>query len=158
MDESLKNREDALRFLKENATAVVATSFKDQPRASTVYYFVDDDFNFYFATKRKTSKYINAELNPNAAVVVGSGPEHISVQFYGQIELIVNDVERQRLTEILVGSQNLRGTKIWPIDELRDLRYGQKVVFKIIPEELFYMNLDSTKHPHTISNEFIKVI
>lgn len=35
---------DALAFLKENITAVIATSFNDEPLASTVYYYIDDNF------------------------------------------------------------------------------------------------------------------
>ncbi len=151
-------KDDALKFLKEGSTAVVATSFQDKPRASTVYYFVDDEFNFYFATKRNTSKYINAEMNPRAAVVVGTGPEHISVQAYGQVELIVNEQERERVIGLLVGGQNLKGVTIWPIDELKNLRYGQKVIFKIIPEEMYYMNLDSSKHEETTSDDYMKII
>jgi nitroimidazol reductase NimA-like FMN-containing flavoprotein (pyridoxamine 5'-phosphate oxidase superfamily) len=41
-------RVDALKFLKQNHIAVLATSFEDQPQASMIYYAVDDDFNFIF--------------------------------------------------------------------------------------------------------------
>ena len=151
-------RLDALRFLQENSTAVIATSFKDDPKASTVYYHVDDDFNFYFVTKRNTSKYMNAEMNPKAAIVVGTGPEHISVQAHGRVELIVNDDEKNRIMNMLVGKQKLKGVRLWPIEELKNLKDGYKVLFKIIPNELLYMNLDSSKHPETITDDYMKVI
>ncbi len=153
-----KIREDAYNFLRENSTAVVATSFKGDPRASTVYYFVDKDFNFYFVTKRKTSKYLNAELNPKVAVAVGFGPEHISIQAHGKIELVVNDIEKQKLINLIVGKQNLMGVKLWPIDELRNLEESHKVVFKIVPDEMFFMNLDSDLYPDTISDVHMKII
>lgn len=153
-----KLREDVFRFLQESSTAVVATSYKGDPRASTVYFHVDDDFNFYFVTKRKTSKYINAELNPRSAIVVGTGPEHISVQARGSIELIVDDTEKQKIMNLITGKQKLMGVKIWPIDELSNLEDSHKVLFKIVPEEMFFMNLDSTLHPDTISDTHVKII
>jgi nitroimidazol reductase NimA-like FMN-containing flavoprotein (pyridoxamine 5'-phosphate oxidase superfamily) len=153
-----KVREDVIRFLKENSTAVVATSYKDDPKVSTVYFVSDDDLNFYFLTKRKTSKYLNASLNPKASFVVGTGPLHISVQSHGRIDIIVNDAEKERIVSLLVGKQNLLGVKLWPIDELQNYNDSNKVLFKIVPDELYYMNLDSEKHKDSISDEFIKVI
>lgn len=151
-------RQDVYKFLLENSTAVVATSFKNDPRASTVYFHVDGEFNFYFVTKRKTSKYINAEMNPNAAIVVGMGPEHISVQAHGRIDLIVNDDEREKILDLIVGKQKLLGVKIWPIDELKNLEESHKVIFKITPDEMFYMNLDSSTHKETIKDVHMKII
>jgi general stress protein 26 len=150
--------DDVIRFLQENSTAVVATAYKNDPKVSTVYFVSDDDLNFYFATKRKTSKYINASLNPKASVVVGTGPEHISVQAHGEIELVVNEVEYERVINLLVGKQNLKGVKVWPIDELKNYRDSHKVIFKIIPDELFFMNLDAEKHKDSQSDKFIKII
>jgi len=151
-------KKDVLLFLQENSTAVVATAYKNRPRVSTVYFFVDEDFNFYFATKRKTSKYINLSLNPEVSFVVGTGPEHISVQAHGRAELIVNEEEREKLLRILVGKQNLKGVRLWPIDELEHLVDSYKVLFKVVPEEMFYFNIDSHKHENSISNESIKII
>lgn len=151
-------KEDVLNFLQENSTAIVATVFKNRPRVSTVYFFVDDEFNFYFATKRKTSKYINISINPEVAVVVGTGPEHISVQAHGTADLIVNEEEKERLINMLVGKQNLKGVKLWPIDELKNLKDSYKVLFKVVPDELVYMNMDSQKHSGTVSNDFVKII
>jgi uncharacterized pyridoxamine 5'-phosphate oxidase family protein len=151
-------KKDVYKFLQENSTAVVATSFKDTPKAATVYFVVDEALNFYFITKRKTSKYLNAELNPNIAIVVGTGPEHITVQAGGRAELIVDSVEKERIMNLVVGKQRLMGVKLWPIDELKNLSESHKVVFKFITEELYYMNLDSKRHPETISDELIKII
>ena len=150
--------DDVIKFLKESSTAVVATSFRNDVRASTVYFTVDHEFNFYFVTKRKTSKYLNAEMNPQGAIVVGTGPEHITVQAHGRIDLIVNEVEKQKIIDLLIGKQNLIGVKIWPIDEMKDMKYTQKVVFKITPDELYYMNIDSTRHPDTINDDYMKII
>lgn len=157
MDEK-KVREDVVRFLQENSTAALATSFKDDPKVSTVYFVSDDELNFYFVTKRKTSKYLNASLNPKASFVVGTGPEHISVQAHGRIEIIVNDAERERVINLLVGKQNLMGVRLWPIDEIDRYEGSHKVLFKIVPDEMFYMNLDDEKYKESMRDDFIKVI
>ncbi len=156
VDDKLK--EDVLNFLRENSTAVLATAYQNRPRVSTIYYFVDDEFNFYFATKRKTSKYINISINPEVAFVVGTGPEHISVQAHGIADIVVKEEERERLLDLLVGKQNLKGVKLWPIDELKHLKDGYKVLFKVVPEELFYINIDSSKHQGSVLSESIRII
>lgn len=153
-----KARGDVKSFLEDSSTAVVATAYKGDPRASTVYFYVDEEFNFYFVTKRKTSKYLNAELNPNVAIVVGTGPEHISISAHGKIELIVNEEEKQKVIKLIIEKQELKGVKLWPIDELRNLEGSHKVLFKIVPDEMYFMNLDSTKYSNTISDTHIKII
>jgi hypothetical protein len=73
-------------------------------------------------------------------------------------DIVVNQEERERLLSLLVGKQNLKGVKLWPIDELKHLKDSYKVLFKVVPEELFYMNMDSAKHQGSISNQSIKII
>lgn len=158
MTEEIGAKKDCLEFLQRSSTAVVATSYKDDPRASTVYFHVDENFNFYFVTKRKTSKYLNAEINPKMAVVVGTGPEHISVQSHGRVELIVNEDEKERITALITGKQKLKGVKLWPIEELKNLEESHKVVFKFVPDELYFMNLDSSTYPESISDTHFKII
>jgi nitroimidazol reductase NimA-like FMN-containing flavoprotein (pyridoxamine 5'-phosphate oxidase superfamily) len=151
-------RDDVFKFLQENSTAVIATSYKNDPRASTVYFVIDEEFNFYFITRRNTDKYLNSELNPKAAVVVGTGPAHISVQAHGEIELIVNDEEREKILKLIQAKQSLKNTGMWPIEHLEEFKGKENIIYKIIPDELFYMNLDSPKHPDTVTDEYMKII
>jgi general stress protein 26 len=148
---------DALKFLRENITAVIATSFNDEPRASTVYYFADSEFNFYFTTKRNTSKYMNIEMNPKVALVVGTGPEHITIQAHGVGEIITDDESRDMIIEKLLEIKEREQVNIWPIDVLNNLKDRNKVVFKIKPEQVFYMNLDSKLHPDSITEDLVQV-
>jgi|SRR3989344_6766911 len=149
---------DALKFLRENITAVVATSFNDEPRASTVYYFVDDDFIFYFITKRNTSKYLNIEMNPIAAFVVGTGPEHITVQAVGRAEIVVGDEDVERIAKELMEIRAREHIKMWPIEELYKFKDRNKVIFKMTPDKMFYMNIDSGAHPETVSDDYMQII
>lgn len=153
-------RADALNFLRENTTAVIATSFNDEPSASTVYSFVDDEFNFYFITTRNTSKYINLQMNPQAAVVVGTGPRHISVQAKGVAHLIADEAERDRILAILTGIRERAKdpSMLWPIEQLSNFKDRNKVAFMIAPTLLMYMNMDDAKHSGTMGNEFMQII
>lgn len=150
-------RKDALAFLWENTTAVIATSFNDEPKASTVYFWVDNEFTFYFVTKRNTSKYINIEMNPRAAIVVGTGPEHITVQAHGNAEIITDDEDRQEILDILTNIRTKENIQIWPIEEMEKFKDRNYVVFKIIPDNVTFMNLDSSKHPNSITTDYVEV-
>jgi uncharacterized pyridoxamine 5'-phosphate oxidase family protein len=151
-------KSDALVFLRENITAVVATTFNNEPRASTVYYYVDDAFNFYFVTKRNTSKYMNINLNPRAAIVVGTGPDHISIQGHGKVELIFEDEMRGNILDKFSKLRATEHIKNWPIEDVYNFKDRDKVVFKINTEGLLYMNLDSVLHADFITDEYMKIV
>ena len=45
-------KKEALKFLNEQVTAALATvSVTGEPQVATIYYHVDNDFNFYFITR-----------------------------------------------------------------------------------------------------------
>jgi nitroimidazol reductase NimA-like FMN-containing flavoprotein (pyridoxamine 5'-phosphate oxidase superfamily) len=71
-------RNDVLKFLQKNKVAVVATASKDGiPEAATITYLFDDDFNFYFITRKQSQKLINLRKNPNVALVIGTDAKTI---------------------------------------------------------------------------------
>jgi nitroimidazol reductase NimA-like FMN-containing flavoprotein (pyridoxamine 5'-phosphate oxidase superfamily) len=150
-------KKDVLEFLRENTTAVVATSFNDEPRASTVYYYVDDNFNFYFVTKRNTSKYLNIEMNPHVALVIGTGPEHITVQVHGEGKFVADDEQKDTILEKLLDILAREHVKLWPIDDMPSFKDRHKVVFKITPHKVLFLNLDSSTHTDSRSEDFIQV-
>lgn len=80
-------RQEVLKFLKEKTLAVLSTISPDnKPQSATIIYFIDDDFNFYFATRRNTRKFHNLGANGNVAIVVGSEPAPFTVQAEGVAE------------------------------------------------------------------------
>ncbi|MES2437019.1 MAG: pyridoxamine 5'-phosphate oxidase family protein [Patescibacteria group bacterium] len=158
MDNKDQVKKDVQKFLSENVTAVIATSFNDEPRASTVYYYADEALDFYFVTKRNTGKYINIEMNPRAAVVVGTGPEHISVMANGEVNIVTDIEEQIRILgkmEELYKRENITNL---PIEELQNFKDRNKVIFKITPKELIFMNLDSTSFPESHGDSFVQLI
>lgn len=58
-----------LRFLAGNYVARIATSSKDEPHVSPIYFAFDRDAIF-FVTERTTSKFKDIETNPKASIVV----------------------------------------------------------------------------------------
>lgn len=150
-------RKDALHFLIENSTAVVATATGDQPSASTVYYFADKDFNIFFITKVNTSKYLNISGNAKVAVVVGTGPEHISVQASGLAEFVF-DEKRAEIIDEFVQLRTREFVKDWPIKDMDIFKDRSAVVFKVTPDRLTFLNLDSKKYPDSVSTEYMQII
>lgn len=146
-------RKDALAFLREQNTVVLATAFEGQPFASTVYYFVDDDFNFYFATRQNTAKHNNVVLNPNVAFVVGAGPEHISVQARG-IAAVLSGKERAKIRGELRRQKSRRGITSYPLKNMEPFARKDDVVVKIVPTELQFFNLDCARYLNSMSRQY----
>ena len=91
-NEALKQK--ALDFLRKNVLSVVATVTADsKPNAATVLYYVDDDLNFYFVTRRQTRKFANMSTNRHVAVVVGVGDMPGTIQMEGEAELMEEGLE-----------------------------------------------------------------
>ena len=75
------SKQEILKFLKEKELAVVSTvSAASKPESATVIYFIDDELNFYFVTRRNTRKFENLQLNNNVAIVVGTELMPVTVQ------------------------------------------------------------------------------
>ncbi len=149
---------DAVKFLKENYIAVLATSHSDEPRASTVYYVMFDSFNFYFYTKHNSNKTKNILQNPRVALVVGFGPEHITVQVRGEAVKVEDGEEKEQIFEKLMEMERKNGVKMWPTDDTEKFRGQKNEIFKIVPTEVSFLNLDSLKYPDSISAEYVQII
>lgn len=111
---SHNDREEALKFLKENNTMVIATVSRDGvPHAATVYYMVDDKFDVYFCTGEETRKYLNIKDNAKVALAIGTGPEIRTIQGGGQAEWVI---EGQNDLIIRMGKMfHLQHSQYWPI-------------------------------------------
>lgn len=147
-------KEAVLEFLKENNTIVIATASPEgKPQAATVYYLVDDDFNIYFATGRETDKFKNLQSNKQAAFVVGTGPAVITVQGAGRVQEISDNElsEKGRIGAELY----FKALKEWPVLKLP---HGGLAFFKIIPDQMKFLNLDSVGHHETYQESYYQVI
>lgn len=150
-------RKEALDFLKNNNTCVIATTSKDSPFASTVYYIVDDSFTFYFATQMNTKKYMNLERNGKVAMVIGTGPKHISVNVRGKAELVAGQ-ERTAVFERLLMLMFHGHVKNWPVRDMAKVHKSEMVVFKIMPEEIAFMNFDDENYAASMSDHYLTIM
>jgi general stress protein 26 len=80
-------REEALSFLVDHDTGVLATlSREGAARARLVYYTCDDAFNIYFLTLKATRKVADLATNPRAAFVVSETDIPRTIQIEGAVE------------------------------------------------------------------------
>jgi uncharacterized pyridoxamine 5'-phosphate oxidase family protein len=146
-------RNEALRFLKSNSTAVVATSYMNMPDASAINYVSDDDFSIYFITQINTNKYVNISHNDNVAIIIGTGPEHISLKIYGNCRLIRKSEERD-IYEKLVALALTEG----PVRNMNKFKGKKIYIFKVEPEKVVFMNLDDNVYQKSISDRFVTLM
>ena len=134
-----------LNFLrdKERLTAALATAGSDgTPRASVVYYFADEDFNFYFLTATDTQKYKNLLENSKASIAVGFGPAYVTIQGQGTAELLPKGSEEENVAIALI-KERLQGEDYtWPVFQLDDSDDESIAVFKLTPSSLQVLNLE----------------
>lgn len=148
---------DALKFLNENTTAVLATSADNIPRAATIYYLVDQDFNFYFLTKDNTGHCQNIRNNPNVALVIGTGPEHITVQVKGHADFL-DGKAKDEIVEKFMDMFAKEFIKTRPVADVYRYKDKDTVAVKIEPIELSYLNLDSSTHKESIVDNYMYLI
>lgn len=79
-------REDALSFLVDHDTGVLATiSRAGEPHARLLYYTCDDSFNVYFITLKDTRKASDIASNDKAAFVVSETEIPRTLQMEGTV-------------------------------------------------------------------------
>lgn len=156
-----KIQEDALKFLtdSERLTAVIGSCPGDgDAHVATVYYCVDEDFNFYFLTATHTKKYQNLLNNSNAAIVVGFGPSYTTIQGQGSAQLLPkgSEEENQAIALIKRRLQDHNG-ETWPIFQLDAYDNEAIAVFKFMPDTLELLNLEH-QSGLTLTTEDVKPI
>ena len=150
--------EDVHKFLRNNFSAVLATCFLSIPHASTVYYLADEKLNFYFITKMNTLKYLNLKTNKNAALVIGKGPRHITVQVSGHATIIKDKKQSKKIAdklELLFKQEKIKNPPFRKIDHMQSKKkeLDGELVYKIIPQHLIFTNLDDLDYPNSISEK-----
>ena len=151
-------RENALKFLDNNPVGVIATSDSSgQPFASAVYYAVKNDFTIYFLTSHSTHKHSNIVQNNKVGFTVGIGPQYTSVELRGQA-VIVSGAELDEASSLLVKVQLRVPMVKWPLERIEALKKGGLELYKIIPEQATYMNLDSDEQIDSLSNFVYQIV
>lgn len=98
----MNKKEEALAFLKQRTTGVLATVEGGKPHASTVFYVCDDDFNIYFVTLFASRKFQAVRGNPVVAFTVSDRDVPQTVQIEGvAAELTHNDEKRAHMADLV---------------------------------------------------------
>lgn len=101
-------KEAAKRFLKAHFIAVIASAAADtRPEAATIYYWMDDDWNIFFMTRRHSRKFSNFSANPHAAMVVGTDFQPLSIQLEGTVRWLSDAEEADVFLQGLQHHPNL---------------------------------------------------
>ncbi len=136
-------QDEARKFLDEQVTAVLATvSIMDKPRAATMYFYTDNDFNFYFLTARDSHKLKNIEKNNNVAIVVGFGPQSTTVQAGGTAETNL-DFNEEFIDKVFKKTE-FHNPDQWPV--LRLEKTGL-VMIKVTPTWMTFLNFEKHVEP-----------
>lgn len=155
-------QQDALKFLSdpERVTAVIGSSLPDgDVHAATVYYSVDEDFNFFFLTATNTQKYKNLLTNPNAAIVVGFGPSYTTVQGRGVTELLEKGSEAENHAIALIKKRLLdHNNETWPIFQMDTYDQESIAVFRFTPNTLQLLNLEQNSGLTTTGDTPLQVV
>lgn len=150
-------QQEVREFLKNNNTAVIATVWNGEPHASTIHFESDEDMNIYFLSHRNTSKYLNISSHQRAAIVIGTGPKHISIQARGIVDIVVGDAEHEVLEQFkMLKEFNLIENA--PTENMAIFEGLDPVVFKFEPLEMTFMNLDDSAYPESLGKDYHKII
>ena len=155
-----KTKELALKFLKDHKTAVVATASRvGEPEAATVFYAIDDDFTFNFVTDNKSRKFKNLKENPHVAVVIGTGPDVMTIQCGGHIQIVDYSKDLNRAESIIrkvVANSNLYGSPpALPVLLNPNVELG---VFTFKPDWMVLLNLEIQKNGTDYQGDYVKVL
>ena len=155
-----KSKQLALNFLKDRKTAVVATASRSgEPQAATLFYAIDDNFTFNFIVDNKSRKFKNLKENPHIAIVVGSGPNIVTIQCGGHAEIIdyVKDTDRAEavIRKVIANSKLHGGPPALPVLMNPNIEYG---IFVVKPEWMTMLNLEYQKDPGEYNHEYFKIL
>lgn len=143
---------NALEFLRTHDVGVVASvGGKGQPFVSPVYYAEVGDFNILFLTTSGTKKSQNIMENDKVAFAVGFGPEYTSVTIRGRAKLASED-EYGGWLAIIKDKAALHNIDNWPIRKLDELKRHHIYLYKIEPEEVTFLNIDSKVEMESLSD------
>ena len=132
MEKAMKEkRDDALSFLLQGETGVLATvSREGTSRARLVYYTADDAFNVYFITLANTRKMDDLAVHPEVSFVVSE----TDIPHTLQIEGTVTDLTETATNDpLLVNFMNMLASKKSYGVPLAHLDTGVIRFFKLTP-------------------------
>jgi general stress protein 26 len=148
-------RQSAQDFLNKHPMAILSTVSPDgQPWGAAIYYYADEDFNFFFVTREQTLKYQNIINTPKVALTIADPDTQTTVQAAGTISQIpskdIMDVVFKKLAAI-----KPRKDVNW-IPPVIKVHEGDWMVLTMKPDTLQYA--DFMKMKNRVQDEYINII
>ena len=142
-------KEEAKKFLQNNYLASVATLSPDgEPQVAIVLYCLDDEFNFYFATRKHTRKSVNLENNGKIGIAVGGDHSPATAQMQGRAE-----TSQEHLSEFTKRLEERSDIKNYYCDSFLKIPGLDLQVFRVKMSWLRYMRLN----PETGREEYLQI-
>ena len=133
-------KKQALEFLKNKEVAVISTlSENNEPSVATILFSVDDDFNFYFITRRQTRKFKNLQINKTIAIVVGTELEPGTIQMQGEVQLLKGNEVENFIGEMSKNKKDLLNLYSGPFLSISGIDFA---IFKVKINWMRYLRLD----------------
>lgn len=135
------SKTEVIKFLRSVNIMSLAACHGDKPLSTVLLYAVDDNFNFYFATRSETYKAKALAINPKVSLSVWEHKKML-IQVDGQAQQISNLERANQVMEMLADSTARIGD-FWP-PVVQQKQKGEYVVFKIKPFWLRALDLTNS--------------
>lgn len=144
---------EALEFLRNhsNVGMLATVDAEGQPYVSPVYFVLGTDFEVFFLTTQNTNKAKNIASNGKVAFSVGEGPEYIAVMIRGKAVLTDSAEQNQILPTISEHMEKNKGFS-WPVRTLEELKDQNLALYKIVPEKVTFLNINSSQEPKSATD------
>jgi len=134
------SKPEVIKFLRSVNIMSLAACHKEKPLSTILLYAVDDDLNFYFATRSETYKAKALAINPKVSLSIWEFKKML-IQADGIATKIDNLETVNKVVEMLADSVERIGD-FWP-PVIQQKEKGEYVVFKIKPTWLRALNLSN---------------
>lgn len=153
-------KQEVLAYLRANFIAVLATCRPDgHPHASTVYFWIDDDWKVFFMTRRSTRKFADIQVNPRIAMVVGAEFSPHTVQMQGTAVWLQEPEYMRDFLERMLAHKNidhLYHGDFLPKNPFPQLKGEDYAMFRVDIDWLRWMDLSDDRkelHYHVVIPE-----
>lgn len=132
-------------FLRHHPMAVLSTVSADgHPWGAAIYYVADEEFKFYFVTRKETFKYQNLEEHPYAAITIADPDTQTTVQASGRIERLpaerYMDIVFNKLAKLKIQSEDPH----W-MPPLSKIHKGDYMPLYLVPDRLQFADYKHKK-------------
>ena len=135
-------------YAAQSKTLIIVSNSKDGfPHPMPMWFYADDELNFYCTTFRKSQKVLNFRRDPKATLLIESGEDYAelkSLMVYA-VTSVIDDLETVTNTLVEINSKGAQLTA----DQLARLRDGvaktaeKRVVLKFTPQR--FVSWDHSK-------------